>query len=91
MYDLKMSKAENAIRSILIGALAVTSLIITPSFSYDPINIPKLSSLVIFSAGLLVILALNRSALFFKSQKNIVIIMLAFIIWSIIFTRSNSY
>jgi O-antigen ligase len=84
MYDLKMRKAESAIRATLIGALAVTSLIITPSFSYDPISIPKLSSLVIFSAGLLVILALNRSALFFKSQKNIVIIMLAFIIWSIL-------
>lgn len=84
MYDLKMRKAEGAIRATLIGALAVTSLIITPSFSYDPISIPKLSSLVIFSTGLLVILALNRSALFFKSQKNIVIIMLAFIFWSIL-------
>ena len=83
MYDLEMSKAESAIRSILIGALAVTSLVITPSFSYDPINIPKLSSLVIFSVGLLVVITLNRSALFFKSQKNIVIIILAFIIWSI--------
>ena len=79
-----MRKAESAIRATLIGALAVTSLIITPSFSYDPISIPKLSSLVIFSTGLLVILALNRSALFFKSQKNIVIIMLAFIFWSIL-------
>ena len=69
MYDLEMSKAESAIRSLLIGALAVTSLVITPSFSYDPINIPKLSSLVIFSVGLLVVITLNRSALFFKSQK----------------------
>ena len=84
MYDLKMSKAESAIRATLIGALAVTSLIITPSFSYDPISIPKLSSLVIFSAGLLVILALNRSALFLKSQKNVILIILLFIIWSIL-------
>jgi O-antigen ligase len=91
MYDLKMSKVENAISSALIGALAITSLIITPLFSYDAINIPKFASLVTFSFGLMVLMILNRSALFFQSQKPILLTTLAFLIWSVLsfFSASN--
>jgi len=84
MYNFGMNNAVNTIRSILIWTLVTTTLIITPFFSYDAINIPKFASIVTFSFGLVVLMILNKSALFIQSQKPILLTTLAFFIWSII-------
>jgi O-antigen ligase len=84
MYDLRVLKVDSLIRFTLIWALVVTSLVITPWISYDPLNIPKLASLVTFSSGLIVIMILNRSTLFLRSNKPVLFIALGFLIWSIL-------
>lgn len=78
-----MNKLESSIGSVLICALLVTTLIITPTFSYDPINIPKFASLLIFSSGLLTMIILNRSVLILKSRQNVLRIIWIFFAWSI--------
>jgi O-antigen ligase len=69
-------------RQILIWALLITTLGVTPFYSYDPINIFRATTVLIFgliSAGVLVI---NFKSLLSKENRNVLFLSVLFLLWA---------
>lgn len=60
---MPMKSSINVLENLLLSSLFVTTLLITPVFSYDPFNIPKFFAIVIFSSLLIPNLIINRNQL----------------------------
>ena len=43
-----MNRGLKSIEKLIISCVAITTLLVTPTFSYDPINIPRFFSLAVF-------------------------------------------
>ena len=78
-----MGKSGYQLRSqILIWALAITTLGVTPFYSYDPINIFRVTAVIIFgliSAGVLVI---NFKSLLSKENRTVLFLSALFLLWA---------
>jgi O-antigen ligase len=77
-------------RITLAATLFLTTIIITPWFSFDSINIPKFSILSIGGSILCIQLLVFRKSFFKKEFKTLVVILSVFIIWQLVaFFNSN--
>jgi O-antigen ligase len=69
-------------RQILIWALLITTLGVTPFYSYDPINISRATAVLIFgliSAG---VLAVNFKSLLSKENRTVLSLSVLFLFWA---------
>jgi O-antigen ligase len=66
---------------VLICALVITTLGVTPLYSYDPINVFRFSAVTVFGAISLFLLIINRQQIFFGSRFQVLIISVSFLIW----------
>jgi hypothetical protein len=78
---------------VLIWALTLTTLGVTPFFSFDPINIFRFASVFTFGAAAIGIIFMRRQDLFLRTNLLVLIISFTFLmitIFSIINSRMNS-
>lgn len=75
-----MSRIE---KSILWGT-GLTSIVVTPFMSYEPINLPRLVILAIFGVSLILLVVLHRNDLIKHEHKKILLVLTYFILWSLI-------
>ena len=77
-------------RITLAATLFLTTIIITPWFSFDSINIAKFSILSIGGSILCIQLLVFRKSFFRKEFKTLVVILSVFLIWQLVaFFNSN--
>ena len=75
---------------IVLWAAGTATLLVTPFFSYDPINVPRFLSLVVFgSIGLFLLFSLKREVLAFRYRK-VVIPSVTFAAWLAIVMVASS-
>jgi O-antigen ligase len=74
---VKRSSYEN----ILVFALVLTTLIVTPFYSYDPINIPKLVSISTFGFIAFGLLCFHWNKLRDKRYRSVLVISVSFVFW----------
>jgi len=75
---------KNRLGQIVLWGAGVTTLLVTPFFSYDPINVPRFLSVFVFGLiGFLVLFGLKQELLGRKYRK-VLIVSVGFIGWSLV-------
>jgi O-antigen ligase len=75
---------KNRLGQIVLWGAGVTTLLVTPFFSYDPINVPRFLSLFVFGLiGFLLLLGSKKELLGLKYRK-VLIVSVGFIGWSLV-------
>lgn len=77
---MKLSIQKTAISGALLFAAPAISLLITPFASLDPINIPKMTLLVLSASFILGVLFSNARESFFSRSNILIVISIFFII-----------
>lgn len=78
------------IENLLLLGLLITTLLITPMFSYDPFNIPKFSAMIIFSILIFLNLAVNRYQWQGQFDKVLILVIGFFLIWALLSSLISS-
>jgi len=74
---------RSRLAGVVLWGVGSTTLLVTPFFSYDPINVPRFLSVFVFGLmGLFLLLGLKKELLEFKYRK-VSIASIAFIGWSL--------
>jgi O-antigen ligase len=77
-----MGTSGNQLRSrILIWALVITTLGVTPFYSYDPINISRATAVLVFGLISLGVLLINFKSLLSKENRTVLILSISFLLW----------
>jgi O-antigen ligase len=77
-----MGKSGNQLRSrILILGLVITTLGVTPFYSYDPINVFRATAVLVFGLISLGILLINFKSLLSKENRTVLILSVLFLLW----------
>ena len=80
-----MSKIGNQVGSpILIWALVITTLGVTPLNSYDPINIFRASTALVFGLIAIGTLLINFKSLFSRENRMVLILAGLFLFWTVL-------
>jgi O-antigen ligase len=66
---------------ILIWALLITTLGVTPFYSYDPINISRATAVLVFGLISLGVLLINFKSLLSKENRTVLILSISFLLW----------
>ena len=75
-----MSRIE---KTVLWGA-GLTSVVMSPFMSYEPINLPRLVILTIFGVSLVLLITINYKNLIKNEHRKILLVLSSFILWSFI-------
>ena len=67
-------------KALLIGT-AITSMAVTPFFSYDPINVPRFLTLLVIGLVSLGLLTVSYERLIKSDQKFLLLVSTYFIVW----------
>lgn len=89
-----MAQPKNNLEKILLWSIGTTTLIITPWFSYDPFNAPRLLILVATASILFFMVAPNFKEFFKSSGRGIFVLLMFFIIQMVlvlIFAPGNKW
>jgi len=74
---------KNRLGGVVLWGAGVTTLLVTPFFSYDPINVPRILSLIVFgSIGLFMLIGLKKEMLATK-YRSVVIASFFFFAWAL--------
>jgi len=86
-----MGQSGNQLRShILIWALVITTLGVTPFYSYDPINVFRATAVLDFGLISLGVLLVNSKSLLSKENRTVLILSICFLVWMVLAsTKSN--
>jgi len=68
---------------VLLGA-ATTTLFVTPYFSYDPMNVPRLLVVLVFGLIWFFLLLGSKKELLSNKYRNVVVPSVAFILWALV-------
>ncbi len=75
---------KNRLSGVVLWGAGATTLLVTPFFSYDPINVPRFLSVFVFGLmGLFLLLGSKKELLGLKYRK-VVIASVVFATWSVI-------
>ena len=77
-----MNIDSKSIEKILIYSVIATTLLVTPTFSYDPINVPRFFTLAIFGSISFVILVIYRKQVILKNRLLIFGLSMLFLLSS---------
>ena len=75
-------KLNQQISNALLLGTAVTSVAVTPFFSYDPINVPRFLTLLVVGLVSLGLLIVSYGRLFKSDHKFLLLVSTFFIVWS---------
>jgi O-antigen ligase len=75
-------KLNQQISNALLLGTAVTSVAVTPFFSYDPINVPRFLTLLVIGLVSLGLLIVSYGRLFKSDHKFLLLVSTFFIVWS---------
>lgn len=88
-----MKATKNQVTDIVvILALIIITLFVTPFYSYDPINIPRFVTTTMFGLISFLLILTYRKSLQEKKYQLVLLISIGFVIWSIIsslFSKMN--
>ena len=79
-----MNRGLKSIEKLIISCVAITTLLVTPIFSYDPINVPRFFSLAIFGSVSFFILLICRKQMIVKNRLLIFGLSIVFLLISTI-------
>jgi O-antigen ligase len=80
-----MGKSGIQLRSrILIWALVITTLGVTPFYSYDPVNTFRATAVLVFGLISLGVLLINFKSLLSKENRTVLILSISFLFWLVI-------
>jgi O-antigen ligase len=75
---------KNQLGVVVLWGAGVTTLLVTPFFSYDPINVPRFLSVLVFGfISLLLLMGLKKELLGIK-YRRVFIASVGFISWSLV-------
>ena len=75
---------KNLMRQLVPWSAGVTTLLVTPFFSYDPINVPRFLAVFVFGLiGFFSLLGSKKELLRFE-YRNVVVPSVAFILWAFV-------
>jgi O-antigen ligase len=75
---------KNLMRQLVPWGAGVTTLLVTPFFSYDPINVPRFLAVFVFGLiGFFSLLGSKKELLRFE-YRNVVVPSVAFILWAFV-------
>jgi O-antigen ligase len=75
---------KNRLGVVVLWGVGATTLLVTPFFSYDPINVPRFLSVLVFGLmGLLMLLG-SKKKLLEREYLKVVVASVGFIGWSLI-------
>jgi O-antigen ligase len=75
---------KNRMRQVVLWGTGMTTLLVTPFFSYDPINVSRFLSVLVFGLMGFFLLLGSRQNLFGTLYQKVAIASVAFIIWALI-------
>jgi O-antigen ligase len=79
-----MNKHHTKLEKLLLWAVSLVTLIVTPFYSYDPINLPRFLILIIFSL-IIMFYVLNLKNKLFNSEYSLVLFLIVgFMAWSLL-------
>ena len=81
-----MQQSKSRIEKTILWGVGLTSVVMTPFMSYEPINLPRLVILTIFGVSLILLIAIHRNELINNEHKKILLVLLSFILWSLMST-----
>ena len=79
-----MNRGSKSIEKLLILCVVITTLLVTPTFSYDPINIPRFFTLAIFGSISFFILLICRKQIITKNRLLLFGLSIGFLLISTI-------
>ena len=79
-----MNIGTKSIEKLVIYCVVATTLLVTPTFSYDPINVSRFFTLAIFGSISFFILIIYREQLIFKNRLLIFVLSMLFLLTSTI-------
>jgi hypothetical protein len=77
-----MNNGSKSIEKLVIYCVIATTLLVTPTFSYDPINVPRFFTLAIFGSIAFFILLIYRKQLILKNRLLIFGLSILFLLSS---------
>jgi O-antigen ligase len=76
-------ETKNRLGQIVLWSAGITTLLVTPFFSYDPINVPRFLAVFVFGfTGFLLLFGL-RNELLGNKYRKVLILSVAFVGWSL--------
>jgi O-antigen ligase len=75
---------KNRLGGVVLWGAGATTLLVTPFFSYDPINVPRFLSVLVFGLMGLFLLLGSKKDLLALRYRNVVIASAGFISWSVV-------
>ena len=79
-----MQQSKSRIEKTVLWGAGLTSVVMTPFMSYEPINLPRLVILTIFGTSLILLITIHRNELINNEHKKILLVLTSFILWSLI-------
>jgi len=79
-----MKKINGKLETTILWGAGLVSVVTTPFISYEPINLPRLVILTIFGISLVFLIKINYRNLIQREHKKILLLLVAFVIWSFI-------
>lgn len=74
-------KVNQQISKVLLAGTAITSVAVTPFFSYDPINVPRFLTLLVIGLASLGLLIVSYGRLIKSDHRLLLLVSTLFIIW----------
>ncbi len=75
---------KNRLGGVVLWGAGTTTLLVTPFFSYDPINVPRFLSVFIFGMMAFFLLLGSKKELLGLKYRIVVVASVAFVIWAVI-------
>ena len=77
-----MGNSRPKIEKLLLAAVCLLTLFVTPFISYDPINLPRFVLLIIFGIILFLLIISQEFNHFKRSNRSFLILSVCFVVWS---------
>jgi O-antigen ligase len=79
-----MIKSRNKTEKLLVWAIGIITIIVTPFYSYDPINLPRFILLIVFGLIILFTILIPRIRFILSQYSLFLILNTGFIAWSLL-------
>jgi hypothetical protein len=73
---------KNRLGGVVLWGVGVTTLLVTPFFSYDPINVPRFLSVLVFGLTGFFLLLDSKKKLLGLKYRSVLVVSVGFIGWS---------
>jgi len=86
-----LGKNKNLVESFALNLFLIASIVITPFYSFESINLPKFVVLIFFGCVALIYISINFKIVLFRLPKISILLLLGFIItYMVVFIASDT-